>query len=103
MLRLKLPSILLGNAQISVKPKGEFEDSYEEFYAKGKRKKIINVTANWEAFEKQFQNATIKDLRCNLLSAQLSDGTQTYLSSLSQSSKREYCIQLMSLPEYQMC
>nr|WP_321248148.1 DUF1800 domain-containing protein [uncultured Psychroserpens sp.] len=103
MLRLKLPSILLGNAQISVKPKGEFEDSYEEFYAKGKGKRIINVTANWEAFEKQFQNATIKDLSEQLIIAQLSDGTQTYLESLSQSSKREYCIQLMSLPEYQMC
>ncbi|MEM5566500.1 DUF1800 domain-containing protein [Psychroserpens sp. AS72] len=103
MLRLKLPSILLGNAQISVKPKGEFEDTYEEFYAKGKRKKIINVTPNWEAFEKQFENATIKDIKEQLIIAQLSDGTQTYLNSLSQSSKREYCIQLMSLPEYQMC
>lgn len=103
MLRLKLPSILLGNAQISVKPKGEFEDTYEEFYAKGKRKKIISVTPNWEAFEKQFQNAAIKDLEEQLITAQLSDGTKTYLDSLSQSSKREYCIQLMSLPEYQMC
>jgi uncharacterized protein (DUF1800 family) len=103
MLRLKLPSILLGNAQISVKPKGEFEDSYEEFYAKGKRRKIVNVRAHWKVFEKQFQNATIKDLRSQIIITQLSDGTQTYLNSLSQSSKREYCIQLMSLPEYQMC
>nr|WP_321228938.1 DUF1800 domain-containing protein [uncultured Psychroserpens sp.] len=103
MLRLKLPSILLGNAQISVKPKGEFEDTYEDFYAKGKRKKILDVSANWKAFEKQFQNATVKNLREQLIIAQLSDGTQTYLDTLSQSSKREYCIQLMSLPEYQMC
>ncbi|WP_040279710.1 DUF1800 domain-containing protein [Psychroserpens damuponensis] len=103
MLRLKLPSIILGNAQISVKPKGEFEDTYEEFYAKGNRKKLIDVSANWEAFEKQFKNATIKDLETQLIITQLSDGTQTYLETLSQSSKREYCIQLMSLPEYQMC
>ena len=103
MLRLKLPSILLGNAQISIKPKGEFEDSYEEFYAKGRRKKIINVTPNWVAFEKQFENTTFKDFEQQLITTQISAGTQTYLSLLSQSSKREYCIQLMSLPEYQMC
>nr|WP_321221498.1 DUF1800 domain-containing protein [uncultured Psychroserpens sp.] len=103
MLRLKLPSILLGNAQISVKPKGEYEDSYEEFYAKSKRKKIINVTPNWIEFEKQFVDVSIKELEQQLIIAQISDGTKTYLDSLSKSSKREYCIQLMSLPEYQMC
>ena len=103
MLRLKLASILLGNAQISVKPKGEFEDSYEEFYDKKKRKKMINVVADWDAFEKQFQNEIISDLAMHIVVTPLSDATKAYITGLSQISKREYCIQLMSLPEYQMC
>ena len=103
MLRLKLGSILLGNAQISVKPKGEFEDSYKEFYNKKKHKQLINVTANWNAFEKQYENKTIADLTTLIICTQLSHGTTVYLEGLSQTSKREYCIQLMSLPEYQMC
>lgn len=103
MLRLKLASILLGNAQISVKPKGEFEDSYEEFYDKKKRKKMINVVADWDTFEKQFQNEIISDLAIHIVVTPLSDGTKAYLKGLSQTSKREHCIQLMSLPEYQMC
>jgi uncharacterized protein (DUF1800 family) len=103
MLRLKLGSILLGNAQISVKPKGEFEDSYKEFYDKKKHKQLINVTANWNAFEKQYENKTIADLTTLIISTQLSNGTKIYLEGLCQTSKLEYCIQLMSLPEYQMC
>ncbi len=103
MLRLKLGSILLGNTQISVKPKGEFEDTYKEFYDKKKHKKMINVTANWNAFEKYYENATIADLTTLIINTHISDGTKLYLEKLSQTSKQEYCIQLMSLPEYQMC
>ncbi|MDB4094419.1 DUF1800 domain-containing protein, partial [Flavobacteriaceae bacterium] len=32
MFRLKLPSLILNNAKISLKPKGEFEDTFDEFY-----------------------------------------------------------------------
>lgn len=103
MLRLKLPSIILANAKISVKEKGEFEDTFEKFYAKKKKNKFVTVTVDWNAFEQDFETITISDLESQLILANLSVGAKTYLQTLSQSSKQAFCVQLMSLPEYQMC
>ena len=102
MLRLKLPSILLANAHISVTPKGEFEDSYKDFQ-QTKRKQLVKVDADWNHFERHYGSLTYSNLQRLLLVAELNDGTQRYLESLNKNSKRDVCIQLMSLPEYQMC
>ncbi|WP_298893917.1 DUF1800 domain-containing protein [uncultured Psychroserpens sp.] len=103
MIRLKLPSILLANARISTKEKGEFEDAFEAYITKKRKNKFVNVTVDWETFEKQFADYSINELQELLLLPKLSEGTKTYLKTLSKSSKQEYCVQLMSLPEYQMC
>lgn len=101
MLRLKLPSVILANAKISIKEKGEFEDSFETYYSK--KNKFVSVKIDWETFEKQYSNSSFEDLKHQLIVPKLSEGTETYLKTLSQNSKRNFCVQLMSLPEYQMC
>jgi len=103
MLRLKLPSILLANAKISIKEKGEFEDSFEKYYSKKRKNKFVSVKIDWENFEKQYGDSSFEDLKYLLIIPGLSDGTETYLKTLNQNSKRNFCLQLMSLPEYQMC
>jgi uncharacterized protein (DUF1800 family) len=103
MLRLKLPSIILANAKISIKEKGEFEDGFEKYYSKQKKNRLVSVKIDWNTFEKQYSNSSFDDLKQQLIIPELSEGTKTYLKTLSKNSKRNFCVQLMSLPEYQMC
>ena len=103
MLRLKLPSIILANAKISIKEKGEFEDSFEKYYSKKNKNRFVSVKIDWDAFEKQYNDSSFDELKHHLIIPKLSDGTESYLKTLSQNSKRNFCVQLMSLPEYQMC
>jgi len=103
MIRLKLPSVLLANARISVTEKGEFEDPYEKYYYKKKKNTFAKVRVDWKSFEQEFIYSTFDDIKSQLLIPNLSQGTKTYLETLSKSSKRDFCVQLMSLPEYQMC
>nr|WP_321234770.1 DUF1800 domain-containing protein [uncultured Psychroserpens sp.] len=103
MLRLKLPSIILANAKISIREKGEFEDTFEKYYSSKKKNKFVQVKVDWDTFNKQFESVSINELKAQLIVSKLSRGTETYLETLNQSSKQDFCIQLMSLPEYQMC
>ncbi|WCO01868.1 DUF1800 domain-containing protein [Psychroserpens ponticola] len=103
MLRLKLPSIILANAKISIKEKGDFEDSFETYYSKKKKNKFVTTAIDWETFETACSSFSFDDLKQQLVIPELSEGTATYVKTLSQNSKRNFCVQLMSLPEYQMC
>ncbi|WP_456437954.1 DUF1800 domain-containing protein [Psychroserpens sp.] len=103
MLRLKLPSIILANAKISIKEKGEFEDSFEKYYSKQNKNRFVSVKIDWDAFEKQYNNSSFDEFKHQIIIPELSEGTESYLKTLSQNSKRNFCVQLMSLPEYQMC
>lgn len=103
MLRLKLPSIILANAEISIKEKGDFEDSFEKYYSGKKKNRFVSVKIDWKTFEKQYGKTSFKELKSVIIVPELNEGTETYLQTLSQNSKREFCVQLMSLPEYQMC
>ena len=104
LLRLKLPSVLLNNAHISLKEKGDFNDAFMALikrHAKGNTP--FKIESNWEFFNNEFQNISVDELQDHLLMCQLNKGTASFLEDLSKSSKQDYCIQLMSLPEYQMC
>lgn len=103
MIRLKIPSILLANAVISVREEGEFEDSFAKYIAGKRKNKFINTKVDWNSFDEQYKSISNKDLTNSIIAPKLSAGTETYLETLSKSSKRDICIQLMSLPEYQMC
>lgn len=103
MLRLKLPSIILANAKISIKEKGEFEDSFEKYYTKKRKNKFVSVTIDWDTFERHYSPSSYEELKQQLIIPKLNEGTETYLKTLNKNSKRNFCVQLMSLPEYQMC
>ena len=104
LLRLRLSSILLNSAHISTKQKGEFNDRLNQFIKRKKQKQLpFNVEHNWKYFETAYKKVSIEELQDYLLMANLSSETQLFLNELGKITKQEHCIQLMSLPEYQMC
>ncbi|MBT8272787.1 MAG: DUF1800 domain-containing protein [Bacteroidia bacterium] len=103
LLRLRLPAILLSGAFVQFKKEGEFNDAMSRMI---KRKRAINqfgVDPDWSVFMKSFQQQPNEKLKEHLLSGPINKGTSKFLSGLGKNSKRDLCIQLMSLPEYQMC
>ncbi|WP_430409712.1 DUF1800 domain-containing protein [Kordia sp.] len=103
MLRLNLPAILLVNGVISLDEKGEFEDDFQRFNNKRNRQRKLKVKADWETFESQQKDVTLQQLQKVLLASPINKGTQQYLHKLEEQGLKESCIQLMSLPEYQLC
>ncbi|MDT0552525.1 DUF1800 domain-containing protein [Urechidicola vernalis] len=103
LVRLKLPSMLLNNSVIALEEKGDLEESYEMYYKRmNNRKKYIKVTANWNNFNEEFHSVLESEMPRFLLNGELSSSAQELISNLEINNKRDYCIQLMSLPEYQM-
>ncbi|RKR07036.1 uncharacterized protein DUF1800 [Maribacter vaceletii] len=104
MVRLKLPSVLFMNGTIAFDVKGEFEDSFEEFNKKKSNfNRRLTVTKNWEVFHENYGHLNYEELYHNLISTTTNKGTQEFLQSLKKTNKQEFCVQLMSLPEYQLC
>ena len=104
MVRLKLPSVMLNNAMISLKEHGDFNDSFrEKFFKRNKSKLPFKVLPDWDVFSRNFKSIKTKNLETYLIQGTINKGTADYLETLSKKSKKDYCIQLMSLPEYQMC
>lgn len=103
MLRLRLPSILLANGIISLDEKGEFEDDFQRHNKRQNRQRTLKVSADWEHFNVAQKNVSFSQLQTALLVSPLNKGTATYLEKLEKEDIKEYCIQLMSLPEYQLC
>lgn len=104
LVRLRLPSILLSDAHISTKEKGDFNDALSQFIKRKKgEKQPFKTNVDWQFFDAHFENINISDLEHYVLQSAVHPDTKVYLESLGKLSKREACIQLMSLPEYQMC
>ena len=105
VLRLKLPSLLLNEAYISKVKDGQEDAGMQikkEFFKKNYGKRF-KTEANWKYFNSQFKNVRISEFQQHLLACEVNEATQQYLNTLEKVSKKEYCVQLMSLPEYQMC
>jgi len=103
MLRLNLPSVLLANGVIALDEKGEFEDDFQRFDDKRNRQRKLKVLPDWETFHSREKNTTTTQLQHVLLISPLNKGTAAYLDKLADQDIKEFCIQLMSLPEYQLC
>jgi hypothetical protein len=104
MFRLKLPSIILNNALINLDEKGDIEGTFEKFYNKSKKKKqYLKTEVFWSEFEKEYKNISPEDLKKNLILSAIHPDTSQLLSNLKVESIKDYCIQLMSIPEYQLC
>lgn len=104
MFRMKLPSLLLNNAVINLEEKGAFEDSFEEYYKQQKNKKqFLKITQNWEQFENEYGQLKSEKLKNLIVIPPLDKDTKEFISNLEIKSNKDYCIQLMSIPEYQLC
>jgi hypothetical protein len=104
MARLKLPSLLLNNALISLKEEGGVSDDLrKESFKKNSGKLPFKTLPNWDAFLENYKSVEVDELQHIIIQGKMNKGTADYLETLSKKSKQEYCIQLMSLPEYQMC
>jgi len=103
MLRLKLPSALLSDGKIDTKVKGDFYDSFSKYYENRKGNTKIKASIDWDVFKTNYEEVEIEDLNNYLLQSPINKGTLNYLNRLSKTSKLDYCVQLMSIPEYQMC
>ncbi|WP_299121747.1 DUF1800 domain-containing protein [uncultured Winogradskyella sp.] len=104
MVRLKLPSVLLNNAMISLKEEGDFNDNFrKKFFKRNKGKLPFKVLPDWDTFSENFKFAKTENLEDYIIQGPVNKGTLDYLETLNKGSKRDYCVQLMSLPEYQMC
>lgn len=103
MLRLNLPSVLLANGAIALDEKGEFEDDFQRFNNKRNKQRKLKVIPDWETFQSQQKNVTPKQLQQAIIVSPLNNGTKEYLEKLETQDLKKYSIQLMSLPEYQLC
>jgi hypothetical protein len=104
MIRLKLPSVILNNAMISMQEEAGFNNrSRTEYFKRNKAKLPFKTFPDWETFSENFKSIKTENLKTYLIQGNMNKGTEDYLETLSKSSKQAYCIQLMSLPEYQMC
>jgi uncharacterized protein (DUF1800 family) len=102
MFRLKLPSVLLNNANISLNSKGEFEDDFSDFYnQKNQNFKVSDQARTY--FETHYSKITKKELKAVLVLPKLDQDTKEMLKIYQNQNAYQYCIQLMSIPEYQLC
>lgn len=102
MFRLKLPSVLLNNANISLMPKGEFEDDFSNFYNQMSQKFKVSDQAR-AYFETHYSKITKDELKAILVLPKLDQDTEEMLNIYQHQNAYQYCIQLMSIPEYQLC
>lgn len=104
MFRMKLPSVILNNSVINLDEKGDIEGTFDEYYTKNnKKRKYLKTTVAWDSFDSHYKNATIEDLKNNLLLSPIHPDTEHLLHNLKVANQRDFCIQLMSIPEYQLC
>ena len=102
--RLRLASVLLNNAEITYSDKGGLEDDVKDFSEKKlRRRTFIEATADWNAFESNYPTKSNIDLIEQIIVTPLNKGTKQLLKDTKEVSKKDFCVQLLSLPEYQLC
>jgi len=104
MFRMKLASLILNNAVINLEEKGAFEDSFNQYYKNTKKRNTYIVTSkNWTIFNKFYGDLSPDALKKLLLISPIDTDTEKFLNALEVKSNKNFCIQLMSIPEYQLC
>ncbi|PCI07916.1 MAG: hypothetical protein COB73_07545, partial [Flavobacteriaceae bacterium] len=53
--------------------------------------------------ENEYENISPEELKELLILSEMGSDTEAFLANLKIESTKEYCVQLMSLPEYQLC
>ena len=102
--RLRLASVLLNNASITYINENNMTTKMEQMKKWRKRgKQYFKVKADWNSFNQNFDKHTHKELQDHLLLTKLNSITKGELSAKNNLPLKDFCIQLMSLPQYQLC
>jgi uncharacterized protein (DUF1800 family) len=102
--RLRLPSVLLNNAEITYSDKGDEESTETNFDEKKlRRKAFIKTKTDWKTFNENYKESSHKQLMEQVITTKLNPGTAQMLLNNLKMPKQDFCVQLMSLPEYQLC
>jgi len=104
MLRLKLPAILFNNTVISLAGISEFEDTYEQYLKNRRsRKSYLKIEYDSNVFEANFSKLKAAEIKNHLITAHLSNDANELINNIDFDQPKDFCLQLMSLPEYQLC
>ena len=105
MIRLKIPSLILNAGIIDFDGKADIEDEAEIAFIRVKlqiMERQVRATAGWEQFLAGFpQKTKIEDLAVFLLQPPISTAALKNLQN--NNGLKSVAIELLSLPEYQMC
>ena len=94
----------MNNAQIAYSEKGDEEAMINNLEKrKLRRNTFIKVSADWNSFNENYKNESNKELVNHIITSKINKGTAEILERNQQLSKRGFVLQLMSLPEYQLC
>ncbi|MBB6459581.1 DUF1800 domain-containing protein [Flammeovirga kamogawensis] len=105
-MRLRLPSILLNNGDIPIAYKENYDEDPNDNRNKKQMKYIrkFKCAIDWNSIEETHQEdvkkCTLEEL---LIRGELSSSAQNYLKANAYDGFKERVIQIISLPEYQLC
>ncbi|GAA0725538.1 DUF1800 domain-containing protein [Aquimarina litoralis] len=108
MLRLKLASVALNNGVIEINDTADSEMTTmmkEKYYNKmrSQMQKRVKATPHWEPFLDAIEQKSRQQLIDYVLQPNLSKGAQEVISTIDERNTKNFIIELMSLPEYQLC
>lgn len=104
MLRLKLVSKLAQQNAIEMFEEIKFEEEFEYFNTKNQNKPVLlTAQIDWQLFEHEFANTSNQTIANILLNTPLSPSAQYILKESINQNPKDFCIEMMSLPEYQLC
>ncbi|WP_299213580.1 DUF1800 domain-containing protein [uncultured Aquimarina sp.] len=108
MLRLKLASVTLNNGVIEWHDQNDMEATMmirQKFYKKMKSQveKKVKATPNWESFLTSLEKRDKEELVNFIIQPKLSIGANAIIKKLDSSNTKNFIVELMSLPEYQLC
>ena len=95
MLRLKLPAVFVGEGVI---PSSNLAYQFGRRYFGDQ----LKVKENWKAFEENYGVLDREELAIAVCASELTEGSKKLLTRYENYSIKEYAIQLMSLPEFQL-
>ena len=100
--RLNIPAFLLNGGEMDLNEKGDFTDDFKSYYKKNIRR-FKDVKVDWTHFKEQTHDLSKSGLKAFLIISEINPNTYRFLENQIMVDKKNYCLQLMSIPEYQLC
>jgi len=102
--RLRLASILLNKSAITYVDEEDMDSFTERMQLRHKKgKQYFKIKPDWNTFFTNFDNYSNEKLQEHLILSKMNLNTKEELSHKEKLPLKDFCIQLMSLPEYQLC